>query len=167
MAARANQDREAALLPARVRPSLPNLASTPAGVGASALSTTIHVTENPLAAPSTKTHKGKADSKLPPLTTTTNASITTTTVNATSNSTSNDASPNSDSKPNLPLSDSSRPDVTQCDQSKATATTLPPTALPPTVLPPTTSPNSDPPPPYQLASDKVPVSAHPQVVQVL
>ncbi|XP_069163052.1 sodium-dependent serotonin transporter isoform X2 [Procambarus clarkii] len=156
MAARANQDREAALLPARVRPSLPNLASTPAGVGASALSTTIHVTENPLAAPSTKTHKGKADSKLPPLTTTTNASITTTTVNATSNSTSNDASPNSDSKPNLPLSDSSRPDVTQCDQSKATATTLPPTALPPTVLPPTTSPNSDPPPPYQLASDKVP-----------
>ncbi|XP_042211445.1 sodium-dependent serotonin transporter-like, partial [Homarus americanus] len=175
MAARADQDREAAHLPARARPSLP----THAHISPSSLST-IHVTENPLVSSSShhKSLKAKNDHKLPSLssttttsntsatttttttsntsttpttnnTTTTTSATTTTTSATTTTTTSNDTS---DSKPlvshTTPQPDPTKPDVTQCEQGKASAAVGCGTTT-------TTPPNSDPPPPYQLPSGKV------------
>lgn len=109
---------------------------SPAPLASPQSSTSINLTDNPLASVPPSNPKARNDPKPPPL------------------SSSSAPAANNDHSPS---SDPTRPDVTQCDSGKAgqdgaatTTTSSSSTAATTTV--PALPPTSDPPPPYQLAN---------------
>ncbi|XP_063599819.1 sodium- and chloride-dependent glycine transporter 2-like [Penaeus indicus] len=108
----------------------------------------VNVTENPMAsspAPNRQDDPATAAAKAPPTPLPASASVAvaaaaTNPVTSPTKATSNLTGP--DSGKGNPTTDANRPDVTQCDQGKTDTPSVPVSS----------PPNSDPPPPYQVAS---------------